>query len=629
MATELIATLITQGTTKLLASLIAAYLARKVRSIAAPAETLTTAFEQYFESTFLRCTKVKTLLSEDSVDLLSCHVTQTFKVGDKTLDHYSVVDEVKSGTNFIFSGTGGSGKSVFNRYLWISLLESTDGCIPIYYELKDINLSKDDRPDLLELIYYSTINTRSNVSFDQFAKACLRGEFVLLLDGFDEISNDRRQRIEQQIIALRRDNPKSRLLVTSRPDERFAGWPEFKTASIQPLTQGAVVELIRRAEFNDKYRNEMLKRLKTGELFKTHGTFLTNPLLCYLMLVTISSESRIETTRSLFYEQAFEALFFRHDLRKGGYVRQMHSGLDKNQFKTLFAYFSLRSYLSDKLDYDDATMAQHIEKAQNACGIKAPSSDFVLDCVESVCMIKKEGLVYNYTHRSLQEYFAASSRLLSKNVPQVLEAFASRRQDQTLSLAYEISPDVVVRDYVKPRVERYSRALRLGVKKLPESLELFMETLTLGVEPGETRLTMTTHMGVSSDKYGQFHSAIARLSGRPSSAFYFEPSFRWGRSSELAAFGDALIERIGKQEFQLRLSSRDKKLRATLFENETDASEERNPMPVDLLPSEMRMLNQSSLASFHMTEVQSLRDAVESIMKAYEERSKGAEELIG
>ncbi len=279
--------------TKLLSSLVSGYLARKARSITSEEKSLTVALQRYFESTFIRCTQIKTLLSEETVPLLSCHVEQTFRVGNKdAVDHYALVDEIKSGKSFIIAGTGGSGKSIFNKYLWISLLENTEGRIPIYFELKDVNQSKSSEPNVLDLIFYGSVDTKSNLSKDEFATAVKNGEVMLILDAFDEINNDRRDHVEQQIIALAQNNPKSRVVVASRPDERLSGWPRFTVAQIQPLTKPAVIDLIKRAEFNDKYKSDMLKRLRKGDLFATHGTFLTNPLLCYIMVVTIANESK-------------------------------------------------------------------------------------------------------------------------------------------------------------------------------------------------------------------------------------------------------------------------------------------------------------------------------------------------
>lgn len=115
----------------LLGNLATKYVERRARSITVAKEDLQFWLNPSLEATFNKCMKVKTLLnSSNPSSFLNIYVNQNFKNGHKTVDGYDLIDEIRSGQNSIIVGTGGGGKSMFMRYLWLSLFERADGKIP-------------------------------------------------------------------------------------------------------------------------------------------------------------------------------------------------------------------------------------------------------------------------------------------------------------------------------------------------------------------------------------------------------------------------------------------------------------------------------------------------------------------
>ncbi len=125
--------------------------------------------------------------------------------------------------------------------------------------------------------------------------------------------------------------------------------------------------------------------------------------------------------------------------------------------------------------------------------------------------LSPDGLLFTYTHRSLQEYFAAycASRLASANLPQILGAFAVRRQDQTFPLSYEINPDAVVREYILPKWQKYGAKIESSPSTV-ELLYLLVRSMTFLVEDGVARVTMISHGTSAEESYRAFHSTMAR-----------------------------------------------------------------------------------------------------------------------
>ena len=59
----------------------------------------------------------------------------------------------------------------------------------------------------------------------------------------------------------------------------------------------------------------------TPEYFSRLSEFLSIPLLATLMLMTYSDFAHVPQKMYIFYEQAFQTLFYKHDAIKGAFSR--------------------------------------------------------------------------------------------------------------------------------------------------------------------------------------------------------------------------------------------------------------------------------------------------------------------
>ncbi len=447
-------TIAAQTFSGLMANLASGYITRPKKSLNVSDEQLKTDLQGHFEATYTKCTKIRTILNEKPIDLLSVYVDQTFQIEERDVDQYDVVEKTRSGESCIITGTGGGGKSVFMRYLWLSYFVKPDGKIPFFLELRQLNTLTHD--GLEDFIFHSIIRTGSSISQINFSQAISQGEFILFLDGFDEINHDRRNHFEREILSLNENNPNLTIIVTSRPDPRFIGWHMFHTVTVEPLQKEQVIELIERAEYAEEAKSDLLKKINGG-LYDSHKSFLSNPLLAYMMLVTISYSPNISKRMFYFYEQAFEALYHRHDLTKGGYQRKFHCELEKHAFIRLLSYFCLVSYHSEKYEFTEFELMEYCSRACGIESVEVDVQDLMKDMIESVCLLKLEGLEYSFTHRSFQEYFAANciARVASKNLENIFQAFAHRYNDQVLEMVFDIHPDLFQEKYIVPLYKKY------------------------------------------------------------------------------------------------------------------------------------------------------------------------------
>lgn len=452
----------------LLANLTASYVSRSNRAIKQDDDVIRRDLVDHLDAAFKKCSSVKTILSSDTAsETLAIYVDQTFRVGSASLDQYDMIEIIRAGGSYVIIGEGGGGKSMFMRYLWLSYFEKSDGKIPFFLELR--NMNSLSHASMSDFIFHSIIKSGSAIRQIDFAKALKQGEFVIFLDGFDEINHDRRDQVQQMILDLQEANPNLTIIVTSRADERFSGWHGFSTAYVEKLTKENSRLLIERAVYDTDLKRKFL--LKFDELYPLHKDFLSNPLLAYMMLVTFSFNPDIPRRMFQFYEQAFEALYHRHDLTKG-YKRVFHSNLDKISFIRLVAVFCLKTYYDENFEFTRIQALEAIEQAKKVEGVDVNSDKLLEDFVQSVCLLKMEGITYTFTHRSFQEYFSAYciSRVAVRDVERLFSKFSKRWADKVLPMVADMDPDLFREKFIIPNANKFKSFIdRKTDRKLYES----------------------------------------------------------------------------------------------------------------------------------------------------------------
>lgn len=455
--------------------LVAAYAARTLLTGTEKLLKVKRDLSPHIDATFRRCASIKTLLNPfEPVDFLSIYATQRFHKENVDLDHYALVDIIKSGkNNHIITGTGGSGKSIFMRYLWLSLFENPDGRVPIFIELRNSNSVSN--LDFESYILHSLTLGAAKISQADFSKGLRAGDYVLLLDGFDEISLDRRELVQRSVMDLATNYPELKIVVSSRPDDVFASWTSFYVYTVRPMQKPDVIELVERSRFDDTSKSRFIKKIKDDNLYETHKSFLSNPLLCSMMLLTFSVNFDIPNKMHLFYEQAFDALYKRHDSHKpGGYKREFKSGLSEDEFKRILSLFCLITYHKEKFEFEREEILSFIRKALSVDGVKRDPEMFLHDMATCICFVVLDGISYAFSHRSFQEYFAAYclAYVTTQEAPSILKAFSRRPYDEVMRLLSDMNPEVFLTQYVVPNVSEFREELQL--KQREKSPKKFM-----------------------------------------------------------------------------------------------------------------------------------------------------------
>lgn len=476
-------------------------------------ERVTKDLAPHIEATFKRCSRIKTLLNPNSpVDLLAMHATQRFKQQNNKYDHYALVDYVKTGpNNIIITGTGGSGKSIFTKYLWLSLFIESDGRVPVFVELRNINSLHTS--EFLEYIRHELTQGSSSISPKDFENDLKKGSYIIIADGFDEVFKEKRDAVKEQIVRISFEYPDVKIVVSGRPDDDFASWNSFFVVDVQPMELDDVLELVTRCEFDEEIKRDFSKKVESG-LFDTHKSFLSNPLLSSMMLLTYQHNKEIPDRMHLFYEDAYLALFKRHDRNKpGGYHRKRNCSLREDEFKRLFSYFCLLTYYDQKYEFRHQDCIRYIDAAKGIVKLDLDSADFLEDIISSVCLMVRDGSEIFFTHRSFQEYFSAYCLAYSEFPQQrsLVSQFASRHNDQILTLLNDMNHEKLRDLYILPVALKYKSSFsKVGVKS---KVFKFMCELNVNIEyfVGKVR-SKEEGMSLSYGGSGEFDALIKVLS---------------------------------------------------------------------------------------------------------------------
>ena len=413
------------------------------------------AFKSYLESSYARYSKIKTLLYRDRpVELRDHYVYSNVQIEECRISGADILNEFLKTKRNVVVGTAGSGKSVLLRRLFLDMVEKQVGIAPILVELRLLE-SYDNSISIQNYIHKSIVELDESFSSEQLKYALKQGKIMLLLDGFDEIYFGNRKIYEREILEISRKYPEAIILVSSRPDNCFDSWEEFHVYHALPLTSDQATDLVDRIDYDKTVKNKFIQELTSG-LYERHKEFLSNPLLLTMMLLTYEQLAEIPEKIHIFYEQAFDTLFHKHDALKYTYKRKSYTGLPIDDFKRLFAAFCILTYSDRKISFSIAQLDKYINQAIKLESVEIDSEKFFKDLIESVCIIQKDGNEYTFTHRSFQEYFSAYfiSRSHSIEFSSVLDSIVTGYfSDSVIRMLLELNREKVEMEWILPKLK--------------------------------------------------------------------------------------------------------------------------------------------------------------------------------
>ena len=289
------------------------------------------------------------------------------------------------------------------------------------------------------------------------------GRYVFLFDGYDEVKNILSDKVSSELIQFCNRYSDNYYIVSSRPLPEFHGWSDFVEVEALPLNKKQALDLIDRLDYEENIKKKFYKALDE-ELFEKYESFASNPLLLTIMLMTFEDRVSIPDHLNDFYDQAFAALFHKHDAYKGAYQREKESQLGYEEFKKVFSHFCFQSFFRSQYEFSEPAVLDMIEKAKDKFRMNFSSEAYLKDLTNAVCMLVHDGLNYRFTHRSFQEYFAAVYVVRLTDTQQEifltewLEKESRRMTSSFLNMLCDMQPERFAQNVLRPGlkvIEKY------------------------------------------------------------------------------------------------------------------------------------------------------------------------------
>lgn len=448
--------------------------------------SLGTAFKDYLETAIKKYSEIKTILYRDApVFLYDFYEDSELILGEHIVDGSKLENILNISNKVIITGSAGTGKSTLMKHLFLNAIEMKNQ-VPIFVELKNINNITDitenihsDKYTLLDFIHSSITSLNFSLEKEYFMRAVDNGNLIFYFDGFDEVNPEIREKLSLQMMQLSDKYYENVIIVSSRPDDDFIAWNSFTEIKMLPLSKKKALNLISKIQYDteikERFSDELDKRL-----YENHKSFASNPLLVTIMLMSFSQYSDIPEKMYLFYQQAFETLFNKHDSTKGGYKRRMYTNLPMDDFVKILSAFSIQSYSNNNISFDYAILMKYLEGAKKITNIDYELYNYFRDLNESVSLIVKDGLLYTFSHRIFQEYFTAIFIVNSSDERQkkLISKLSSRfNTDNVFNMLFEIDKNRIERNYIIPLLEEIYVNTRFDQNDVYESSYNFILSL--------------------------------------------------------------------------------------------------------------------------------------------------------
>ncbi|WP_167611946.1 NACHT domain-containing protein [Maribellus sediminis] len=345
---------------------------------------------------------------------------------------------LKENKKILISSTAGMGKSTLAKKIFLEIINSKYG-FPIFIELRRLT----DRITVVREILNRLKPLYGNIEPKGLFSMIEQGDFIFIFDGFDEIEDRHKSDVIHKLndfISKSRDN---NFIITSRPETALNSFANFQEFSIQDLNEDEAFQVLRNYGKDLEYAEELINRIQNDD-FLSISEFLKNPLLVSLLYKAYEFKRKIPIKKHLFYTQVYYALYENHDLTKEGYERNKRSKLDINKFETVLRYIAYKTAIVRKLEYTYIELEELLQKSHSYLGFTFSISEFIKDLTSSVPLFTAEGNYYNWSHKSLQDYFAA--RFIQMDCAEKQSDILNRiynsrhcdRFDNILDILYEI-----------------------------------------------------------------------------------------------------------------------------------------------------------------------------------------------
>lgn len=361
-------------------------------------------FSDYFDTSVKRHLQIRTLNNQQNDVYLDeiYHPLVISSNNEKITIDDSFSYENERITNVI--GVAGQGKSTILKKIFMQNLYNTkkSNKIPLFFDLRDIQ-DKSILENIRETIPYN--NDRDN-AYSKIEKLLSSGRIMLILDGFDEVKNENRKKLLQDIINTNQKY-KTQIITSSRPETEICLTQGITNYNVCHLTEEDVRMMVKKMVNPETYPHLMNALDINTQLLNT----ITTPILVILFCICERHLDSLPKDAREFYNRIFNILYEGHDKTKNFYDRYKNTKLEINEARDIFCCFCFISIFQNKFNFNEVEMEGIAIKAlknNKVTSNQRMAKGFCDDIINITGLIRKDGYLNNtFIHKTIQEFHAA------------------------------------------------------------------------------------------------------------------------------------------------------------------------------------------------------------------------------
>lgn len=375
---------------------------------------------------------------------------------DNGLDFVRVDEALGGSQRVLIRGEAGSGKTTLLQWLAVraarkdfaGALEDWNGLKPFFLQLR--RWLDGDLPTPEQYLRDVAANEKDAMP-KGWVNRQLKAGALILIDGIDEVPEDRREKVKAWIDNLVGSFESSRIVVTSRPAAVEEGWLSaegFDDTELQPMDRTDIEALI--DQWHDAARQELKDETRLGQLddykqslkatiraSRPIRNLATTPLLC-AMICTLHLDRRknIPNNRMKLYRIALDMLLDRRDTEREAAFSKL-ADLDQEAKESLLrrlAYWLMRNGLADSTR---ARMEERLSEYQKSLADVDHHPAVLLQY-----LLERSGLLrepvkgrIDFIHRTFLEYLAGWQAVREGDVDVLIENAHRAEWRETVILA--------------------------------------------------------------------------------------------------------------------------------------------------------------------------------------------------
>lgn len=434
-------------------------------------QLLNLGLKTYLENQKEKYSYIKTLLKGlTPVYLYDIYFPLKLTNREKTINTDKITNVFKESNYITIIGDAGSGKSTLVKHLFLNSIQEKFG-IPILIELRDLNKKKES---IEEFIYKKIFENKLSENEKILQRLLKKGMFVFFLDGYDELKSDIKRDVINDINSFINQFGNNKYILTTRPYSDIELLPLFHNYFVKELSfdDGEIEGFIyKQLQGEKELADKIVLSIKTNKNEFLYS-FLTNPLLLSLYILTFQSNAEIPNKKYIFYRRVINALFSEHDSKtKLGFVRDKVSNLNQEQFEEILKAFCFLSYFQGRFDWDFDYVNSQLRKIKKKLeNFNFDNHLFVQDLKSSVSLWVDDYGTLSFAHRSLQEYFAAlfisdlnpldNKRIYEKVIDRFSKILQIQETENFLSLCEEMDTLNFKQYYYLPVLNDLRKAIK-------------------------------------------------------------------------------------------------------------------------------------------------------------------------